>query len=316
MATDPKNINSPNTQKDTSLVKKQPKKRRFAHLWEAFLHATHLEKLQKYIDWPKTKHFAKRYSWIMLLLGGILFFWLIGGRFNIQFGVGAEGGTQDAKGMPSSEEAPRSEKLYTQQNSEAAKPKAPATKPEPKPEEATGKETVEANLFVPPNIPEPEQPNASAGEKELADVSPSIKDAYLNRFLSVARDEMKKYGIPASVTLGLAALHSYYGSTELVRVGHNHFAIRCPELYNKAGMVGQGEQNGYCYPYFENAWTGFRAHSLLLAKGPYRKLIQTAGKDYRKWAKGLENMGYHPGRYTASQLLDIIQAHNLERLDQ
>lgn len=310
-----KSVNSPNTQKDTSLVKKQPKKRRFAPLWQAFLHATGLERIIKQVDWPRVGRFAKRYSWLILLLGGLLFFWLIGGRFNVQFGVGKAASTKGQESLPIKEQPLKKAPLYTDASQKQNRPAQEAPK-EPPNEEATGKESVEANLFVPPSMPEPEQAQGSAGEKELAEVSPSIKDAYLNRFLKVARDEMKKYGIPASVTLGLAVLHSHYGSTELVRMGHNHFAIRCPELYDKAGKVGEGEQNGHCYPYFENAWAGFRAHSLLLAKGPYRKLLKEAGKDYRKWAKGLSQLNYHPGRYDESRLLDIIQAHGLDRLDE
>lgn len=143
-------------------------------------------------------------------------------------------------------------------------------------------------------------------------VSVAEKENYIKRFGAVAQAEMKKYGIPASVLLGLAILHSNYGTSPLAQTGHNHFHISCDENHLAEGIKDRTVENGTCYVHYQNAWTSFRANSMRLNVAPYADLKQTARNDYELWAEGLQALGVKE----ATTLLEIIQTHELYTLDQ
>ena len=50
---------------------------------------------------------------------------------------------------------------------------------------------------------------------------------YVKRYADVAISEMKKYGIPASITLAQGILESGSGNGVLVKKSNNHFGIKC-----------------------------------------------------------------------------------------
>jgi len=50
---------------------------------------------------------------------------------------------------------------------------------------------------------------------------------YLNRYSALAVSEMKRTGIPASITLAQGMVESNYGRSTLARKGNNHFGIKC-----------------------------------------------------------------------------------------
>ena len=52
-------------------------------------------------------------------------------------------------------------------------------------------------------------------------------DKYLSKFAPIAIEEMKKYKIPASITLAQGLLESGYGEGTLAVRGNNHFGIKC-----------------------------------------------------------------------------------------
>jgi len=51
--------------------------------------------------------------------------------------------------------------------------------------------------------------------------------AYVKRFYKVAQTEMKKYGIPASITLAQGLIESNAGESRLSRKNNNHFGMKC-----------------------------------------------------------------------------------------
>jgi len=53
------------------------------------------------------------------------------------------------------------------------------------------------------------------------------QQAYVNRFKDVARSEMHKFGIPASITLAQGILESGSGKGTLAVKANNHFGIKC-----------------------------------------------------------------------------------------
>lgn len=145
----------------------------------------------------------------------------------------------------------------------------------------------------------------------MAALSDEAKENYIARFADVAQGEMKKFGIPASVVLGLSILHSNYGVSELAQVGHNHFHITCTDNHLAEGIIGRGTYEEECYIHYQNAWTSFRANSMKLNAAPFKELKTVAGNDYVIWVSGLQKMGLEE----ANHLLEVIETHKLYEFD-
>lgn len=138
----------------------------------------------------------------------------------------------------------------------------------------------------------------------------SAQQSFVDRFVSVAQGEMKKFGIPASVILALAIVQSEYGSTTLAQSGHNYFRLSCNQNPLAEGIADRVMYDGACYVHYENAWTSFRANSVYLQTAPYQRLQGT--EDLRQWAVVLEEEGI----VAAALLLATIDKHELHDYDQ
>ena len=52
-------------------------------------------------------------------------------------------------------------------------------------------------------------------------------EEYIKKYRDIAVEEMKKYHIPASITLAQGLLESGAGQSTLARKSNNHFGIKC-----------------------------------------------------------------------------------------
>lgn len=135
--------------------------------------------------------------------------------------------------------------------------------------------------------------------------------AFLRRFSNVAQAEQEKYGVPASITLASALLYGRAGQADAAKQHHNYFALRCGADWPGA----TGRTAGQCYRAYENAWTSFRDHSLYVTSGPYAAMTQFGNTDYRRWAAGLEELGFNGTDDLAGQLVRTIDKYQLFRFD-
>lgn len=145
----------------------------------------------------------------------------------------------------------------------------------------------------------------------LDKVDAATQSAFLQRFGKVAQDEMRKFDVPASITLALAIAYSQFGTSDLSEQHYNFFAIACHEA---TGSQAAGER---CFAQYESAWASFRAHSQLLQADAYKELREVAKGDYWVWALGLERIGYRgAGESFSAELLKlIIERYDLAQYD-
>lgn len=179
---------------------------------------------------------------------------------------------------------------------------------------------------VPSGLPETETARLITTTKE-SKPKPSISPAekkrlkkqldYVQRFEKVARAEMQKYGIPASITLAQGILESGSGESRLATQNNNHFGIKCFKKTCKKGHCSNFEDDHHkdFFVKYESVWYSYRAHSELLNNKRYRGLKQH-GKNYREWALGLEELGYATSRQYAEKLIRLIENLELYRYDQ
>lgn len=158
---------------------------------------------------------------------------------------------------------------------------------------------------------------ASISNKGISPRTVSLRDqdvkSYINRFSKVAIVEMRKYNIPASIKMGQALLASHAGQNTLAKNYNNHFGTVCIEG-NNCKDLEVGHQTVQVSNY-RSAWKSWRAHSEILSSDSYSEL-KKYGKNYKRWAKGLEQMGYGNNNNYSQQLIQIIESYQLYQLDE
>lgn len=148
------------------------------------------------------------------------------------------------------------------------------------------------------------------------DLVPNTTEAYIKKYSEIARTEMEKYGIPASISMGQAIIESRAGQSLLAIKCKNHFGIKCwSKKHMGCCMKFKDDNNNDSFRHFEkSAWESWRAHSKLLSSGRYKDLHKYE-KDYRAWARGLKAVGYATDRNYAAKLIGIIERYDLQKLD-
>ena len=154
-------------------------------------------------------------------------------------------------------------------------------------------------------------------QKSSAPLKKQKQLAYVDRFKDVARSEMKKYGIPASITLAQGLIESNAGESRLSRENNNHFGMKCFSKSCKKGHCANFTDDSHkdFFRKYATSWESFRAHSILLTGKRYRSL-RNHDKDYKKWAHGLKKAGYATDRRYAEKLIHIIEELGLDKYDQ
>lgn len=141
------------------------------------------------------------------------------------------------------------------------------------------------------------------------------KADYIELYKNIAIDEMKRSGIPASVTIAQGMLESDNGNSRLTRDGNNHFGIKCHDWTGKGIYVDDDKRNE-CFRSYPTAMESFRDHTdFLLTRQRYSFLFAYKSTDYKSWAKGLKKAGYATNRSYDDMLIKIIEENQLFNLD-
>ena len=65
---------------------------------------------------------------------------------------------------------------------------------------------------------------------------------------------MKKYGIPASITLAQGLLESDAGRSMLAVEGNNHFGIKCHSDWSGKRMYHDDDRRDDCFRVYRKIW--------------------------------------------------------------
>ena len=140
-------------------------------------------------------------------------------------------------------------------------------------------------------------------------------DKYLSKFAPIAIEEMKKYKIPASITLAQGLLESGYGEGRLAVKGNNHFGIKCHE-WNGKKIYHDDDEKQECFRKYDTPEFSYRDHSIFLAtRDRYSFLFKLDINNYEKWAKGLKKAGYATDPKYPKKLIDLIERYDLDKYD-
>lgn len=138
---------------------------------------------------------------------------------------------------------------------------------------------------------------------------------YVNQYKDVAIEQMKRWKIPASITLAQGLFESGAGRSTLARKGNNHFGIKC-HGWTERTIYQDDDARGECFRAYKSAHESFEDHSRFLASSKrYSRLFRLKITDYKGWARGLKECGYATNPQYASKLIEIIQLYKLYQYD-
>lgn len=139
---------------------------------------------------------------------------------------------------------------------------------------------------------------------------------YINIYRDLAVSEMRRTGVPASITLAQGMVESDYGRSTLARVGNNHFGIKCHNTWSGPTMTHHDDRRNECFRKYAKVEDSFRDHSDFLRNTPrYSFLFNISLTDYKGWAHGLKKAGYATNPNYASMLIRKIEENNLSIYD-
>ena len=129
----------------------------------------------------------------------------------------------------------------------------------------------------------------------------SKNQEYIQQYAEYAMEQMRRYGIPASVTLAQGICESASGQSELSRKGNNHFGIKCGGSWRGRSVRHDDDARNECFRAYSNPRDSYEDHSEFLRRGArYAFLFKLDITDYKGWARGLKKAGYatDPVSYT------------------
>ncbi len=141
-------------------------------------------------------------------------------------------------------------------------------------------------------------------------------EQYIEKYSSLAVDEMFRSKIPASITLSQGILESGNGNSRLATEANNHFGIKCKATWTGKTLFEDDDAPQECFRKYDAAIDSYRDHSDFLMKNVrYAFLFDLEPTDYVAWAHGLKKAGYATNPQYADLLITFIEKHNLHRFD-
>lgn len=163
---------------------------------------------------------------------------------------------------------------------------------------------------------EAETPSEIVVDSDARKTFANSTEDYISNYSDIAQTEMRRYKIPASITLAQGILESSSGQGRLAVEGNNHFGIKCHD-WTGDKIYHDDDKNQECFRKYKHAEESFEDHSVFLAnRSRYAGLFNHDEDDYESWAKGLRAAGYATDRKYPEKLIAIIERFQLYKFDE
>ena len=94
----------------------------------------------------------------------------------------------------------------------------------------------------------------------------TLYNKYIKEYAPMAVEQMKKYQIPASITLAQGLLESGAGRSVLARKSNNHFGIKCHGWRGRK-VYHDDDAKGECFRAYKKVEDSYEDHSKFLKNG-------------------------------------------------
>jgi len=137
---------------------------------------------------------------------------------------------------------------------------------------------------------------------------------YVNKYKDLAIEEMRRTGVPASITLAQGILESQSGESDLAKGSNNHFGIKCKTEWTGPKTYHDDDEKKECFRVYASAEESYRDHSnFLRSRDPYQFLFKLDKTDDIGWAYGLKKAGYATEKDYPIRLLNLINDYQLHQ---
>lgn len=137
---------------------------------------------------------------------------------------------------------------------------------------------------------------------------------YIDQYKDIAISEMKRTGIPASITLAQGIIESNSGESNLALNYKNHFGIKCKSDWKGETTYQDDDAKQECFRVYPNSNASFIDHSNFLKGRPnYAPLFELDPVDDSAWAYGLKKAGYATASDYPKKLLKVINDFELSQ---
>ena len=137
---------------------------------------------------------------------------------------------------------------------------------------------------------------------------------YIDQYKDLAISEMKRTGIPASITLAQGIIESNSGESNLALNFKNHFGIKCKSDWKGETTYQDDDAKQECFRAYPNSNASYIDHSNFLKTRPnYAPLFELDPVDDSAWAYGLKKAGYATAADYPKKLLKVINDFELSQ---
>ena len=142
-------------------------------------------------------------------------------------------------------------------------------------------------------------------------------EEYINKYKDAAIVEMKRSGVPASITLAQGLLETENGNSDLLQRSNNHFGIKCKSDWKGESVKHTDDALNECFRKYNSALESYADHSnFLKSSARYSTLFTLDAYDYKGWAHGLKKAGYATNPRYPQILISNIERYQLFHYDQ
>ncbi len=140
---------------------------------------------------------------------------------------------------------------------------------------------------------------------------------FIESWANMAVEQMRLYGIPASVTLAQAIVESGWGNGYVARQANNYFCIKGNNGWTGPIVKAQDDDpDSSSFRQYLTIEESFQDHSkFLLENRRYQLLFRLGQHDYKGWAYGLKSAGYATKSDYAEYLISTIEKYGLYLYD-
>lgn len=137
---------------------------------------------------------------------------------------------------------------------------------------------------------------------------------YIDQYKDIAVAEMKRTGIPASITLAQGIIESNSGESNLAANFNNHFGIKCKSDWKGETTYQDDDTKQECFRVYPSAIYSYIDHSNFIKTRPnYASLFELDPVDDSAWAYGLKKAGYATASDYPKKLLKVIDDYELSQ---
>jgi Mannosyl-glycoprotein endo-beta-N-acetylglucosaminidase len=146
------------------------------------------------------------------------------------------------------------------------------------------------------------------------------KSAFIERYLPLARQVHKEYGIPVSVCLAQSMHETRAGNSNLAIQAHNFFGMKCKDEGEVGFDLVDDQDTASCFRVYKNDQESFMDYGQRVGTHAIYARVQnlrtTGEKDPNKWVQAIASCGYASSPQYVQLVSRIIKDNNLTKYDQ